>query len=144
MATDPSIRAGDADRERVAEQLREHYAQGRLDADELDERLTAVLSARTVGDLRALTADLPAAEPYQLPVPASSRHQPVARDGHRTRRVPAHREQALRAQLAMYASVVVICLVIWAATGPGYFWPIWVIGPWGIGILGNVIRGNRL
>lgn len=142
MAIDPSIRAGDADRERVAEALREHYAAGRLDADELDERLSAVLSARTLGELRGLTADLPVTEPYQLPVPASSRHEPVRRD--RRRRSPVRSEQALRAQLASYVSVVAICVVIWAAGGFGYFWPVWVIAPWGIAILGHVIRGNRL
>lgn len=141
MPSDPSIRAGDADRERVAEQLREHYAQGRLDADELDERLSAVLSARTVGELRALTADLPPPEPYQLPVPASSRHQPVHRERHRP---PARAEQALRAQLASYGSLVAICVVVWALTGFGYFWPVWIIAPWGIVILGHVIRGHRL
>jgi Domain of unknown function (DUF1707) len=54
-----NIRVSDADRERVAERLREHYAAGRLSADELDERLSAALSAKTFGDLRAVMADLP-------------------------------------------------------------------------------------
>jgi|HubBroStandDraft_3_1064219.scaffolds.fasta_scaffold367735_2 hypothetical protein len=54
-----NIRVSDSDRERVAGQLREHYAQGRLDQDELDERITATLSARTFGDLRAVVTDLP-------------------------------------------------------------------------------------
>jgi hypothetical protein len=54
-----NIRVSDADRERVAERLREHYAAGRLSADELDERLSTTLSAKTFGDLRAVLADLP-------------------------------------------------------------------------------------
>jgi hypothetical protein len=53
------IRISDADRERVAAKLREHYAEGRLTSDELDERLSAALSAKTVGELRRVMADLP-------------------------------------------------------------------------------------
>jgi hypothetical protein len=57
------MRVSDADREQVAERLREHFAAGRLTSDELDERLAAALNAKTVGDLRAVTADLPEPAP---------------------------------------------------------------------------------
>ena len=57
-----NIRISDADREHVAERLRENYAEGRLTADELDERLTAAFSAKTYGDLRNLMTDLPEPE----------------------------------------------------------------------------------
>jgi hypothetical protein len=40
--------------------LRDHYAEGRLTHAELDERMTAALTARTFGDLRKIMADLPA------------------------------------------------------------------------------------
>jgi hypothetical protein len=53
------IRISDADRDRVTARLRDHFAEGRLDADELDERLTAALNAKTVGDLRGVMTDLP-------------------------------------------------------------------------------------
>lgn len=56
---DTELRVGDAERDEVTEALHEHFAQGRLTRDELDERLTATLSARTVGDLRKVTRDLP-------------------------------------------------------------------------------------
>jgi Domain of unknown function (DUF1707) len=56
----PSVRASDADREEVAERLRDATAEGRLTADELDERLEALYAARTYGELDALVADLPA------------------------------------------------------------------------------------
>ena len=59
------IRVSDADRERVADRLREHFAEGRLTSDELDERITAALSAKTFGDLRRVMADLP--EPGRAP-----------------------------------------------------------------------------
>ena len=54
------LRASDADRELVAERLRQATAEGRLLASELDERLGAALSARTYGQLDALVSDLPA------------------------------------------------------------------------------------
>lgn len=54
-----ALRASDGDRERVAELLRDHCADGRLSFDELEERLERVYGARTYADLRPLTADLP-------------------------------------------------------------------------------------
>jgi hypothetical protein len=56
------IRVSDADRDRIVERLREHYADGRLTSDELDERVSAALSAKTYGDLRAIMTDLPEPE----------------------------------------------------------------------------------
>ena len=53
------IRVSDADRERVTARLREHFAEGRLTREELDERITAALNAKTVGDLRQVMTDLP-------------------------------------------------------------------------------------
>src|SRR5919206_178586 len=46
---DLEMRVSDREREAVAEQLREHAAEGRLDPDELEERLTAAYAARTRG-----------------------------------------------------------------------------------------------
>jgi len=53
------LRASDADRERAAALLREHFAAGRLVAGELDERLAGALNAKTFGDLRRVLGDLP-------------------------------------------------------------------------------------
>jgi hypothetical protein len=63
MSTEGNIRVSDADRDAVAAQLREHYAQGRLTMDELNERLDRVFAARTNLELAAVTADLPYASP---------------------------------------------------------------------------------
>jgi hypothetical protein len=57
----PELRASDADRERVAERLREALAEGRLDMPEFEERLEATYAARTYGELTPLTRDLPVA-----------------------------------------------------------------------------------
>jgi len=56
---DDRFRASDADRDRVADALREHYAAGRLSAEELDERLATALGARTLGELNRVLTDLP-------------------------------------------------------------------------------------
>ena len=58
----PGVRASDADRDRVAEVLREAAVDGRLTAEEFGVRLEAALSSRTLGELAVLTADL-AGEP---------------------------------------------------------------------------------
>ncbi len=57
----PQLRASDADRERVAEILRDALAEGRLDMGEFEERLEATYKARTYGELAPITRDLPAA-----------------------------------------------------------------------------------
>ena len=66
MTTDRNVRVSDADREFVAAQLREHYAQGRLTLDELNERLDRAFSSRTRTDLNAVTFDLPYAAPSRV------------------------------------------------------------------------------
>jgi hypothetical protein len=56
---DPNLRAADADRERIAERLRKGHAEGRLDIDELQERLELCYRSKTLGELRPLVSDLP-------------------------------------------------------------------------------------
>ena len=58
-AADATMRVSDADRAEVADQLAQHYGEGRLDQAELDERLGRAMSAKTHADLAGLTADLP-------------------------------------------------------------------------------------
>jgi Domain of unknown function (DUF1707) len=59
MSRRATLRASDADREEIAERLREATAEGRLLAEELEERLEATFTARTYGELDAVVADLP-------------------------------------------------------------------------------------
>ncbi len=58
-------RIGDAERDRAAELLRDHLAEGRLTAEEFDERVDAALTARTASDLDPLFTDLPGPRPGQ-------------------------------------------------------------------------------
>jgi DUF1707 SHOCT-like domain len=56
------LRAAHADRERVIEALKAAFAQGRLDTDELDDRVGRAFASRTYAELAALTADIPASQ----------------------------------------------------------------------------------
>jgi hypothetical protein len=71
MATQPSLRIGDQERDAVAAELREHYAHGRLTLEEFNERLDAVFAAKTQHDLSRLTADLPHIRSGGAPLPSS-------------------------------------------------------------------------
>jgi hypothetical protein len=60
---EPNVRASDGDREHVADTLRNHHAEGRLDNEEMQQRIDACYDAKTVGDLEALLHDLPRQDP---------------------------------------------------------------------------------
>ena len=109
------LRVSDDDRERVAREIREHFASGRLTEEELDERVAATYAARTEADLEAIRADLP-----RLPATAAE-----LRAAHLERRAE------LRRQLFQHAGGALapfgICTVVWLASGAsGFFWPIWI------------------
>jgi hypothetical protein len=109
--------ASDADRERVAERLRGAAGEGRLTPAELEERLEGAFSARTEAELAPLVADLPL--PTRPPRPRDRTHE-------RT-----------------YVAVMLLLVAIWALTGAGYFWPIWPMLGWGIGLLADAGRLGR-
>jgi hypothetical protein len=71
-------RIGDAEREKAAAALSDHFAAGRLERDEFDVRLGAAYAARTAAELEPLFADLPA------PIPQGS--SPAESPGRRMRR----------------------------------------------------------
>jgi hypothetical protein len=112
----PALRASDAERERTATLLRDHAAAGRLTPEELGERLDVAYAARTVGELDALTHDLPQASAPHAP-------RPRARALDR----PGARERALHA-IGFVVLLNVACNAIWLATGAGgSWWPKWVL-----------------
>jgi uncharacterized membrane protein len=121
MDMDDTLRAADRDRDQVAETLREHYAQGRLTMEEFDERSTAAATAKTMGDLRALTADLPIpAEPREI-APAWSRG---------------------RMTWIAVAGIAATAIVLGGAAFAGHFmfaWPSWLV----ILIVVRVLHGGR-
>ena len=110
------MRASDAERERVVEELRAHAGDGRLDLEELEERTSAALAAKTLAELGAVKADLPA---------------------RRVRRSAASSDD-FRSHLSAFVTVQVLLVTIWALTGMGYFWPVWPMPGWGIGVVSHV------
>lgn len=116
MSAPSEIRASDQEREQVAAEIREHFAHGRLDTEELDERLARVYAARTRAELDALRRDLPPLPPS----PAIRRAELAERRAQLSRQLLQQTGQALVPFL--------ICTAIWLASGAsGSFWPIWVV-----------------
>lgn len=131
---DPTLRAGTRDRDACAQVLNEAMAEGRLTADEHDERLSRCYAAVTMGDLAALTADVPQRQTTDVAstaakaVPAGAATRPPTKSG----------TSGLRGMWASWAGVSILVTVIWALGAfsstdgeSDYFWPMWVIGPWG-------------
>lgn len=82
------MRASYEDRDQVVEQLRVAAGDGRLTAEELDERLESALTARTYGELEVLLTDLPASPGVSAPAPDAKElvslkigHGNIRRDG---------------------------------------------------------------
>jgi hypothetical protein len=139
------MRASDADRDRVAETLREHCAQGRITMDELQERLDATYEARTIGQLEEVTSDLPEADLHERPVPVTQRASYIP--DMKGRSAPELYRAGLRGMWATWAAVSGINLTVWliiAMTGNlVYPWWLWVAGPWGIVLLLASFTGPR-
>lgn len=129
MADKADLRVSDADREGAASRLREHYAAGRLDSSEFEERLQAIYAARTESELESLSADLPALPPKppstrELLMEAVGSH-PVARNA--------------GVGVAAFAA----CTAIWALTGAhSSFWPKWVLVVTLIAVVRGIKRGG--
>ncbi|GAA1188510.1 DUF1707 SHOCT-like domain-containing protein [Pseudonocardia alaniniphila] len=135
------MRAGDVDREQVLDRLRIAHAEGRLDLDEFDERITSTLAARTYADLRALTVDLPGQPPS--PPAATTPPEPGPLQD-----LDALQERDLRGAVIGWAGASVTTIAIWAmsciATASFvYPWWIWVAGPWGLVLLSSWVRDRR-
>ncbi|MFD8572302.1 DUF1707 domain-containing protein [Streptomyces sp. NPDC057694] len=77
VAEPTDLRASDADRDRIADILREALAEGRLDAEEHAERIDGVYRAKTVGELEPLVRDLPGAHAGAPSVASPAPDQPA-------------------------------------------------------------------
>src|SRR5215218_8156676 len=112
MAPHSSLRASDADRDAVAERLRQAAVEGRLEPDELEERLHAALRARTYGDLQRLLSDLPA--------------KPIVWERRRAEAMPAART-ALAVALRVVLTLAVVAVVLVVAAVMAAWWMLWVV-----------------
>lgn len=122
-----AIRASDEDRERVGGLLREHFSVGRLTDDELSDRLGAAYDARTRQELEDLLLDLPDAG-QGLPDGAKAPADRVLTRGGRALRL------SVRIHSAVFVLVNTLLVAIWLLAGGGYFWPIWPMLGWGLGL----------
>jgi hypothetical protein len=120
----PQLRASDADRERTVEQLRRHHADGRLDLEEFSERTDRAYAAKTMAELDELVVDLPRDAAPAAPRAAGPLDERRAR-----------RQQSFYRSLAIYLAVNAMMVGVWLFSGRGYFWPIWVLMGWGVGIV---------
>ena len=111
--TPSGIRASDEDRERLAADLREHAVAGRLDTDELEDRVQAAYAARTTAELDELRRDLP----------ATARETALS---HRARRSHLTRRMIQESGGSLIAFLV--ATGVWAASGASApFWPGFVL-----------------
>lgn len=106
----PALRASDAEREDALHALAAHFADGRLERSEFDERVETALAARTRPELAALFADLPdpkptAAAPPAGPAPARTGPRPERRP------VPAPAVPALLAPIVLALAVLALAVL---------------------------------
>jgi hypothetical protein len=106
VAESPDTLVADSDRATAADELRLHYDSGRLTLEEFESRLSEAHTARTRGDLEHALRQLPRGEPAV------------------SLRLRDRRWSSLALQ---YVLVNVICILVWAVSGGGDFWPKWVL-----------------
>ena len=125
-----SVRAGDRDRERTANQLGQALSQGYRAMDEYEDRLQATFTAHTTTELRQLVADLPLAQLRRNDPQRQAARRRAARLG-------------VRIHLGAYLAMVVIVLTVWLAVGltagAWYFWPIWPVLGAGVGLASHAV-----
>jgi len=117
------LRASDRDRELVAELLRTEHVAGRLDDDELDQRLGRCLAASTYSELEAITADLPEDQQAGWPPPGQRSRHPEPQ----SRRATMGGVQIRHGLQRLAGLLAILVLAVWALTSSGSgFWPAWV------------------
>ncbi|MDQ1438049.1 MAG: hypothetical protein QOK43_1678 [Acidimicrobiaceae bacterium] len=153
----------EAERDRVIAVLREQAAEGRLDMDEFGQRLDEAYQAASAEQLQHALRELPV-EPVMAPLSSPPRRtdspRPTRGPAQRTTRGPAalrhggpqrHRHPATtrdkkatvarvawKTHLHTYIWVNLMLVLIWAMTSPGgYFWPMWPMMGWGIGLVAH-------
>ena len=127
------VRIGDTERDSVVDLLGRAFAEGYLDRTELDARTERALAATTAAELAELRLDLPGRLDPALEVAAATRRSAARRGAH--------------AHLVSYGAGVALMIGLWLVTallfGATYFWPVWPILGWGIGVASHVLPVRR-
>jgi len=117
----------DREREQHVDLLGRHAGLGRLTVDELEQRVERAYGARTRDQLDAVLAELPA----------------LAQPGAESWEAAAKKRRGIRAaDLAPYLGGSLSMIAAWALTGADYFWPIWPMLGWGVGIASHALRAQ--
>ena len=125
------LRASDQDRNLIQQVLAEGYADGRLDREEFDTRAEQAAAARTLGQLPPLVADLvagPDSDAQLARVPEDLQGRAVAKY-----------ESDRREAFLGFLGPSLICVMIWAVLGMGWFWPAFVIAGTGINLVRTLV-----
>ena len=106
LYSDQHLRVSDSERQEVADRLAEHYANGRLDQAEFDDRVGRAMGAKTRGDLSGLFSDLPEAGAPAVPeLPRRRRRHPI-----------------LSLVLIVVIALAVAHVLAWATWGVPWLW----------------------
>lgn len=129
----PEARAADADRTRAAEQLKAALDEGRLDLGEYDERLQSAYNAKTYGELDALLTDIPGATAISRSVVATPSDGAASLEYAKRR----SKRKDLKKTWSSYGGAVIFFTGLWAigwvaSDGVPNFWPMWILGIWGV------------
>lgn len=121
-----TLRAADADRHQIADQLKAALDEGRLSLGEYDDRVRDAYGARTYAELLILVAD--------LPKPGLSAAEVNARAATEARRTARRLPVALQVLWTIWAAIMTVNVVVWGLVsftteGDLYPWPIWLLVP---------------
>jgi len=121
-----TLRAADADRHRIADQLKAALDEGRLSLGEYDERVRQAYAARTYAELLLLVAD--------LPKPGVSAAEVSARRAAEVRRAERKLPMALLVLWTIWGTVAAVNLMVWflvavTVAADVYPWPVWLLVP---------------
>ena len=121
-----TLRAADADRHRIADQLKAALDEGRLSLGEYDERVRQAYAARTYAELLLLEAD--------LPKPGVSAAEVSARRAAEVRRAERKLPMALLVLWTIWGTVAAVNLMVWflvavTVAADVYPWPVWLLVP---------------
>ncbi|WP_327119976.1 DUF1707 domain-containing protein [Nocardia sp. NBC_01730] len=130
MDISTGTRASNAERDKVVRLLGRHMSDGRIDLAEYDQRVAQVYATATRDDLNLVLSDLPKLA------------KEVAEPAGAWPRLPLWQ----RIEGTTWLGVSLLVLAIWVAISLGlgeltYFWPVWVIGPWGAVLAFRMVAG---
>ena len=144
-SSNAALRASDADRDVITRVLSSAYADGRLDREEFDERAEAAATARTLGDLPPLVADLvPERSLVRPPADSLVSASPAELDARATE---AWQEKRRAAVLGFLGSSLISWAVYLAVNGgqlDDFLWPLIVMAVTGLNLIRTVSNQQEI